>query len=128
MRKAMAGLAAGVILAGVVLAPIAAVADNPSKPGLPLLTELNTAIMNDERGPAVDVFSEASCAVDKGWIAVYIAFILALHEKNEAGAIAKETHQQIATWVIQMQNYIIDTADVEGACRAMVAARKAHGF
>lgn len=128
MRKTIVELAASVILAGAVLAPSMAAADDAPKPGLPLITELNNAIANDERGPNVDVFSEASCAADKGWIAVFIAFVIALHEKNEAGAIAKETHQQIATWVIQMQNYIIDTADVQGACRAMVAARKAHGF
>ncbi len=128
MRKTIAGLTAGVILAGGAIVPIAAKADDAPKPGLPLITELNNAIAQEQRGPDVDVFSEASCAADKGWIAVFISFIIALHEKRVAGTIAQELDQQISTWVIQIQNYIIDTADVQGACRAMVAARKAHGL
>ena len=78
--------------------------------------------------PDLDPLDPASCDHEKGYVVIALSWVDAWHKGTLAGQIEEPRSTQLATWFIQMENYLLESNDVKGSCVALVQVRLEHKF
>jgi hypothetical protein len=78
--------------------------------------------------PDLDPLDPASCDHEKGYVVIALSWVDAWYKATKAGQLEEPRSTNLATWFIQMENYLLESNDVKGSCVALVQVRLEHKF
>lgn len=78
--------------------------------------------------PNLDPLDPVSCDHEKGYVVIAIAWVNAWYAGEQSGKIEEPRATELAVWFVAMENYLLESNDVKGACLALIQVRLDHKF
>jgi len=68
------------------------------------------------------------CQTQDGFVQVATDWVKAWDAARISGKLQEPLVTELAVWFTQMENWMLETNNVQATCEALLAVRKQHGF